>query len=106
MASNVCSWTLGGNWPNGGEVDIYEGWNDNTINQPALHTGNSATYGACGLDQVNQTSPIETFNCDNTFQSPPNQWLNQGCVVKQDGPWASANGGTCASILPLGTLSF
>lgn len=32
-------WTVGPNWPNGGEIDILEGVNFNTYNQVSIHTG-------------------------------------------------------------------
>jgi hypothetical protein len=76
---------------------MYEGWNEATENQPALHAGSAATYGACTLDGANQTSPVSTSNCDNTFEDVPRQYRNQGCAAREDGPWASPNGGTCES---------
>ena len=90
------SWTVGDNWPLDGEVDLLEGWNTNPYNKPALHMGDSATYGSCTLDGVGQTGTLATSNCDNRYSNPPFQYENQGCVVNdQAGPWASANGGTC-----------
>lgn len=95
------SWTVGQNWPYDGEIDLYEGWNDMTENHPALHMKDSATYGNCKLTGVGQSAALITNNCDNGFQNPPLQWLNQGCVVNDNnGPWASANGGTCKSFCP------
>ncbi|KIJ31231.1 glycoside hydrolase family 16 protein [Sphaerobolus stellatus SS14] len=32
-------WTVGGNWPNNGEIDVFEGVHDNTHNQMTWHTG-------------------------------------------------------------------
>ncbi|KAK7025209.1 GH16 domain-containing protein [Favolaschia claudopus] len=38
-------WTVGPNWPNGGEIDILEGVGDSTTNQMTLHTSSD-----CSLD--------------------------------------------------------
>lgn len=87
---------LGADWPNGGEVDMYEGWNNVDFNQPALHTGSSAKYGQCLLDGAGQSSSVLTKNCDNTFQSPPSQYLNQGCTAaERNAVWGNPSGGTC-----------
>ncbi|KAK1253629.1 hypothetical protein MKX07_001706 [Trichoderma sp. CBMAI-0711] len=90
-------WTLGDSWPNDGEIDVYEGWNNIVNNQPAFHVGDTKTFGQCILESAGQTAPVATSNCDNTFQSPPTQFLNQGCTATDgNGPWASSNGGTYA----------
>ncbi|EHK26304.1 glycoside hydrolase family 16 protein, partial [Trichoderma virens Gv29-8] len=102
LPANKCGswpsfWTLGDSWPNGGEIDVYEGWNNIVQNQPAFHVGDSKTFGQCLLQGAGQTAPVATGNCDNTFQNPPNQYLNQGCTANDaKGPWASASGGTYA----------
>ncbi|KAL6873334.1 concanavalin A-like lectin/glucanase domain-containing protein [Trichoderma longibrachiatum] len=90
-------WTLGDSWPNDGEIDVYEGWNNIVNNQPAFHVGDTKTFGQCILESAGQTAPVATGNCDNSFQSPPTQFLNQGCTATDgNGPWASSNGGTYA----------
>ena len=43
-------WSVGPNWPNGGEIDVVEGVNNRTTNQMTLHTSDG-----CSLQ--NQTSP-------------------------------------------------
>ncbi|KJZ70929.1 hypothetical protein HIM_09680 [Hirsutella minnesotensis 3608] len=109
MPKPVCGtwpafWTLGSSreWPNSGEIDLYEGWNLNAVNKVAFHTGSSSVYGSCVLDGVNQTSSLQTSrNCDNTFQNkdPSNlQYLNEGCtsLEQADGIWGSSTGGTQA----------
>ena len=97
--TTVSSWTLGDNWPLEGEVDIYEGWNTVTSNTPAVHMGDSSTYGSCTLDGAGQSASVVTSNCDNGYSNPPFQYSNQGCTVAdKNGPWASSVGGTCESI--------
>lgn len=101
LPANKCGswpsfWTLGDNWPSGGEIDVYEGWNNILDNQPAFHVGSSSQFGQCNLQSAGQSAPVVTPNCDNTFQSPPSQYLNQGCTTTDStGPWASPSGGTC-----------
>ncbi|EHK45153.1 glycoside hydrolase family 16 protein, partial [Trichoderma atroviride IMI 206040] len=102
LPANKCGswpsfWTLGDNWPSGGEIDVYEGWNNILDNQPAFHVGSSSQFGQCTLQSAGQSAPVVTPNCDNTFQSPPSQYLNQGCTTTDStGPWASPSGGTYA----------
>lgn len=82
------SWTYGLNWPNQGEVDLYENWNNNVFNQPAMHTGDKAT---CTLDGK-QTATVIESNCNGGDD------FNEGCVSSQNGPpFASADGGFCES---------
>ncbi|KJZ78431.1 hypothetical protein HIM_02469 [Hirsutella minnesotensis 3608] len=94
-------WTLGQGrpWPQAGEIDIYEGSNEASINKPVLHVGNSNSFGKCVLDGANQTSALHTaVNCDNTYSNQPLQWPNEGCVAKEEknGIWGSEQGGTQA----------
>ncbi|POR37600.1 Putative endo-1,3(4)-beta-glucanase [Tolypocladium paradoxum] len=90
-------WMYGENWPNDGEVDIMEWWNNAQWNQPALHVGASATYGQCLMDGAGQSANVVTSNCDNGYSNPPNQWMNQGCVAADhSGPWATLDGGVFA----------
>ncbi|PNP53077.1 hypothetical protein THARTR1_06287 [Trichoderma harzianum] len=102
LPTNKCGswpsfWTLGDSWPNDGEIDVYEGWNNIVQNQPAFHVGDTKTFGQCILENASQTASVATSNCDNTFQSPPSQYLNQGCTANDNkGPWASSSGGTYA----------
>ncbi|KAI6780209.1 uncharacterized protein J7T54_002988 [Emericellopsis cladophorae] len=90
-------WTHGPNWPDGGEVDLYEQWNDATKSGPVFHVGDSSKYGQCILDGEDQTAEVVTDNCDNTFSNEPHQYLNQGCITKDAAaPWANPNGGVYA----------
>jgi len=53
-------WTANlGNWPNGGEIDIIEGVNLDTVNHVALHTS-----AGCTVSDGDQTSSLDTTNCD------------------------------------------
>lgn len=45
-------WTVGPNWPMGGEIDIVEGVNNQATNQMTLHTGTNQT---CINEQTNGT---------------------------------------------------
>ncbi|KAK3322898.1 putative endo-1,3(4)-beta-glucanase, partial [Apodospora peruviana] len=75
-------WMYGPNWPNGGEVDIYEQWNlDNNFN--AFHTGAPADVGACTLKASTFTSPVRTSNC---FVYAAGQWDNEGCAAVPSAP--------------------
>ncbi|KAH9963826.1 concanavalin A-like lectin/glucanase domain-containing protein [Russula dissimulans] len=69
-------WTLSstGPWPNGGEIDIIEGVNQNTINQATLHTTPNCVMPADSLRQ-SQTGTTLLTNCDATLSG------NQGCGV-------------------------
>ncbi|KAF1731227.1 putative endo-1,3(4)-beta-glucanase [Beauveria bassiana] len=99
MPKTVCGawpayWTLGEDWPNNGEIDMYEGWNLNTVNKPALHVGTEDRVGRCLLDSSAQAE-IVSANCDNKFEDRVRAWEGQGCQVEEvnDGIWASEDGG-------------
>ncbi|KAH6673421.1 glycoside hydrolase family 16 protein [Halenospora varia] len=61
-------WTLGPNWPTGGEIDILEGVNKNQVNLMSLHTSAS-----CSINGAGQLGTINTANCDGSTNS------NTGC---------------------------
>ncbi|KAF8916325.1 glycoside hydrolase family 16 protein [Mucidula mucida] len=66
-------WTVGPNWPNGGEIDILEGVNTQETNQYTLHTGAN-----CVLEDAKvATSTILGTTC----ASGPGQ--NSGCAFKE-----------------------
>ncbi|KJK73676.1 hypothetical protein H634G_11048 [Metarhizium anisopliae BRIP 53293] len=103
LPSRVCGgwpayWTLGvGEWPKAGEIDLYEGWNLNIYNKPAIHVGTEEEVGKCIADQGNQEATLRTTNCDNTFADNVTQWRRQGCqseeTVNSNSIWASPEGG-------------
>lgn len=65
------SWTVGPNWPNGGEIDIIEGVNEQSRNKPAFHVGVD-----CRITGAGQTGKLTTSNC---YVYDPNQPTNAGC---------------------------
>jgi len=69
-------WTLSstGPWPNGGEIDIIEGVNENVVNQATLHTAANCVMPPDFLRQP-QSGTIVTTNCDVAAA------FNQGCGV-------------------------
>ncbi|PPQ92277.1 hypothetical protein CVT25_008585 [Psilocybe cyanescens] len=82
-------WTVGGDWPNEGEIDILEGVNDQGPNQVTLHTGN----GGCTMPASrSETGTAVGNDCDTADTN------NAGCGVKVDdgrsyGPSFNSNGG-------------
>jgi hypothetical protein len=43
--NKLCSWIVGPNWPSGGEIDIIEGVNLNSLDQITLHTSTGCSPG-------------------------------------------------------------
>ena len=74
FVSRVCGswpafWTANLNtWPDGGEIDIIEGVNNQQVNHYAFHVG-----GTCSQSGQTQTGTIETTDC-NVYDSD-----NSGC---------------------------
>jgi len=64
-------WTVGNNWPQGGEIDIYEGVNMGTHNQVTFHTEPNCTY----TRGMNQTGTIIGTDCDAFVND------NSGCGI-------------------------
>ncbi|KAM0333095.1 hypothetical protein ACHAQA_001753 [Verticillium albo-atrum] len=88
------SWSYGDPWPKVGELDFYEGWNEQPVNKPAAHTYDSYFNGTCTISPLGQTAAVSHYDCDNFA----GQWDNQGCttVATSADPWGSAQGGIYA----------
>ncbi|KAF8532007.1 glycoside hydrolase family 16 protein [Gautieria morchelliformis] len=65
-------WSQAPNWPKGGEIDTFEGVNQVTHNQMALHTEPGCTLNTAA---ASQTGLVNSTDC--SFQANS----NQGCVV-------------------------
>ncbi|KAF2831502.1 hypothetical protein CC86DRAFT_463379 [Ophiobolus disseminans] len=69
-------WTLGPNWPKGGEIDILEGVNEYTNNGMTLHTGPGCSIGN---DATQFSGNVTTPNCDVAAEG---QLKNVGCSIE------------------------
>ncbi|KIM25375.1 glycoside hydrolase family 16 protein [Serendipita vermifera MAFF 305830] len=84
-------WTkaVGDLWPAGGEIDIFEGVNLQTVNQMALHTVSGCTQA----EGITQTGTTNVRSCDGNSSS------GAGCTVvdpstnSYGAPFAAAGGG-------------
>jgi len=87
-------WTVGGDWPKNGEIDILEGVHDNQYNQIAWHTN-----PGCVLDSnVTFSGTIPVDNGQNRTNCDANVNSNSGCDVVEwsrasYGPFFEAQGG-------------
>ncbi|KAK1981687.1 concanavalin A-like lectin/glucanase domain-containing protein, partial [Colletotrichum cereale] len=85
-------WTVGEPWPKGGEIDIYETWNEDNVNKVVLHT--DGQVGECRVDGSNMTGTISKPNCANFA---PGQSDNEGCAgLDPAAPFGSPEGGVYA----------
>jgi len=62
-------WTVGPNWPAGGEIDIIEGVNQGTTNQLTVHSSSGCQI----TENVGYTGSVTNLNCDSSGSS------NAGC---------------------------
>jgi hypothetical protein len=66
-------WSVGPNWPNGGEIDILEGVHEQPTNQYTLHTSSG-----CEIDaEFNEKSVLSRIINDQCASSPQD---NSGCA--------------------------
>ncbi|OZJ06028.1 hypothetical protein BZG36_01104 [Bifiguratus adelaidae] len=90
-------WTVGPNWPNSGEIDIFEGVNTQATDLMTLHTQQGCTMPA----SRSQTGTTVTSNC---WINAPGQSSNQGCGVTNTQPTSygdnlnNAGGGVYATL--------
>ncbi|KAA1077428.1 hypothetical protein PGT21_007419 [Puccinia graminis f. sp. tritici] len=87
-ASWPAFWMHGENWPQNGEIDIFEGWNDNTRGRATLHTTPGCSHDPTGI----QTGKVLQETCDSSVN------YNAGCSVEDPttdffGPTLNRNGG-------------
>lgn len=77
-------WSLGGDWPNGGEIDIVEGVHQQSHNHASIHTSNG-----CRVDNTSvvATGEILFDNCY-SWATPS----NLGCGVKSHDPKSFGDG--------------
>jgi len=76
-------WTVGPNWPTGGEIDIIEGVNKQTADLTTLHTN-----GGCDMSSVPKSSFTGSWGtgsqgnpADNCDVNAGDQYSNQGCSI-------------------------
>ncbi|KAJ7504283.1 glycoside hydrolase family 16 protein, partial [Mycena galericulata] len=72
-------WSVGPNWPAGGEIDILEGVGDSTTNQITLHTS-----AGCSLDTNDLTAFTGAHTSTTTCESGASN--NNGCGVTDSSP--------------------
>ncbi|CAE6447912.1 unnamed protein product [Rhizoctonia solani] len=86
-------WTVGPNWPHGGEIDIFEGVHENTRNQATFHTSDGCTI----TDPQNFTGNLLATDCSAFSDN------NAGCGLINDSaasfgaPFNAVGGGVFAS---------
>lgn len=96
MPGGICAtwpafWTVGPNWPAGGEIDIIEGVHMQTTNDMTLHTADGCSISNTGLF----SGSIGTDNC---YVDAAGQSTNAGCQIDTPntatyGSGFNANGG-------------
>lgn len=85
-------WTVGPDWPNGGEIDIVEGVNNQISNQMTLHTSEG-----CTLDRQTSPNPQFKVNIATTGKILSSQCAfingnNDGCAFSDDNPQSHGKG--------------
>jgi len=80
-------WLVGPGWPNGGEIDIVEGVNMNSVDATTLHTSTG-----CDMSGEDPTSFTGTWGlgsdgkpATNCFINAPREYPNQGCGILANG---------------------
>ncbi|KAI1344770.1 concanavalin A-like lectin/glucanase domain-containing protein [Xylariaceae sp. FL0016] len=87
-------WFLGPDWPNNGEVDIYENWNDLEFNRHTAHVASPSKIGECTISSDGMTSEVDSANC---YDFSEGQYDYQGCSASSHtDTFGSASGGVFA----------
>jgi len=86
-------WTVGDNWPNNGEIDVFEGVHDNTHNQMTWHTGEN-----CNLT-VSSNFTGTASSHTSCFSFPAD---NSGCAIID---WSRASYGPQFDVLGGGVFA-
>ncbi|KAG1770653.1 glycoside hydrolase family 16 protein [Suillus occidentalis] len=79
-------WTVGPDWPYGGEIDIVEGINDQAKNQMTLHSGTNHTCTIDTDDSDEFTGSVLSSNCYSTETS------DSGCSIMDNSSTSFAYG--------------
>lgn len=85
-------WTVGPNWPNGGELDVIEGVNEQSQNQVTAHTGNVCTLSK----NVDFTGHLVATTCQSSnggnagcaYVTPNNNTYGHGFNLNAGGVYA------------------
>ena len=91
-------WTVGPNWPSGGEIDIIEGVHEQATNQMTLHTSAGCTLNTKPPGNLAFTSTILGTQCASSNSN------NDGCAFSDDNSnsygqgLANAGGGVFAML--------
>ncbi|KAF5338394.1 hypothetical protein D9611_012481 [Ephemerocybe angulata] len=67
-------WSVGPNWPAGGEIDVFEGVNEGTANQYTLHTSDGCTLSQ---NNVRVKGVVGNANCASSGND------NTGCAFRE-----------------------
>ncbi|KAF8509815.1 concanavalin A-like lectin/glucanase domain-containing protein [Gautieria morchelliformis] len=78
-------WTVGDNWPNNGEIDVFEGVHDNTHNQITWHTANG-----CNLTVPGNFTGTPSVRTQNHTACGSSNADNSGCAITD---WSRASYG-------------
>ncbi|GBE85081.1 concanavalin A-like lectin/glucanase domain-containing protein [Sparassis latifolia] len=70
-------WSSARAWPSGGEIDVFEGVNQVTMNQMALHTATGCSHSSSA---VQSSTLVNSTDCSTAVNG------NQGCVVTNPTP--------------------
>ncbi|KAG2112961.1 glycoside hydrolase family 16 protein [Suillus discolor] len=79
-------WTVGPNWPYGGEIDIVEGINNQAQNQMTVHSGTNYSCTIDTNDSDEYTGSVLASNCYSTESS------DAGCSIMDSSSTSFADG--------------